>query len=144
MKKKIEAVDVVLENCDVIRLDAKNVQDLRINNFSLSLSCGTALTIADSFLVRISNASDSYESIFGDYDSENTIHGRLSQGKDVTAITFVYCDGETEDYAINWSGDNPNYDDSQFSYYNSEDDELLIGSKGEIYQETIEHFKGGY
>ena len=113
---KLEKIDFILENCEVISIDGKYVNtflvdDIRQYFSRIGTNCIMKINRADTFVIELhKNANENYCS-FGLKDFKQKKFKRLIDYPDITQINFVL-DGEEYCYQLNW-------DDEASDCYNS-------------------------
>lgn len=148
--KNIKRVKIVLENVDSIKVNADEINFLEFSNVSYCMSIRNHHKLkmkADSFVMELNNlANRDYDSVYtSSFPKDNyNIFNRLEL-RDITSIELYDATSKMERYYIDWSGDNPNYDKSQFCLrgkgFHDEGEVLLVGSNEEKNQGYIDHFK---
>lgn len=105
--KKIEIVEIVLENCEVFAFEAKDV-NIQLRGVGKNVWGESSLTMVKEAYIQIEK--DAIAS--GGWDNEkwqDRIH------HDITQVWLNYSDGSQEGYHVNWS-DKSDYK----NYYQSE------------------------
>lgn len=138
--ENVSKVVLVLENCEEIELSSEEIDFIDMGGVKKVLSrvIGQdklrASILIDHFCIELNEKSDR---LYTSFATTIDIHKRL-KCCDVVCIVLIDDQNEQEEYVIDWTGDNPNYDLSQFYFTNKQ--EMLIGSKSDMYEEEIEHF----
>ncbi|WWT40164.1 hypothetical protein [Staphylococcus phage PT1-1] len=135
----INYIDLVLENCDVIRLEPKNISSFYIEGISETFTSQPTLDggfYADktkhcSHLKLLIN--NPKELPFDALDEVTTVYERIEYYRDITAIDIIYEDKTHEYIYVNWNDYNSNYNLNQTTNYYSNMLEVTINedsSKG--------------
>lgn len=134
-KYDLKCIDIVLENCEVFRIDAKYINILSIENImkSIHFSNGSIRNSfrAEAFLIKISptfNIDSSYATSWKEGRNSSLPFDRLTACNDITAISLYYNDSRnTEEYIyMNWPGDDEYNNLCQTSMISEFDNSLVI------------------
>lgn len=102
---EVKYIELILENCEVIKIDAKYIFDIEVNNIKKHISRRTINSISselncESFSICISRYLPK-ENItrwtIGDTDEERDTLDRLSSHNDITGVVIHY-ENETSEY----------------------------------------------
>ena len=125
-------IDIVLENCEIFRVDAKYIEISSIKNIlkSIRFSNGSLCNSfrAEEFLIRISpkfNTDSSYATSWNKGNSRSLPFERLRNFNDITAISLC-CSGSEEYIYVNWFGENEYNNPYQTSAISEFDNCLVI------------------
>lgn len=116
--RTLKAVDLVLENCEVITIDAEHVEMFYASDIKRSIYfqygvCDESTSAKDIDISLIANAN-LYSSYTDHWNDENRPlpFDRLVKHNDITHVDVNYQDGSHEYIRVNWGGDsdmnNPN------------------------------------
>ena len=125
-KDGIKYIRIILENCEVIKIDGKYIGYFLLDDIKKSVqifgcnSFGTAWT-AQLFAVEIHKDANRINEAFGEETSE-TIFERLQKYNDITSVEVVENDGPITKCFVRWDGFDEN--DNQTS---------VIGENGNLY-----------
>lgn len=135
-------VDLVLENCDVIRLEPKDIGLFYIGGITEAYV--SQRTLKEDFHINktkhcshlallINNPKDL---IFDSLDGETTAYERLESCHDIAAIDIIYEDETHECIYVDWNDYNDNYNLNQKnSYY---DNKLKVTVNKDNAKESLE------
>ena len=124
----IKHIDIVLENCDVIKIDGKHIgyflmDDIRKNAGVIGCNSFGVRETAEETLLEISQDANVKYNPLGIKSEENFVFDRLMKYDDITAID-IYTDTDTLRYLVKWVGDSDYANDAQSS---------AIGKNGCLY-----------
>lgn len=144
--EEIIKVDIVLENCEYITLDAKYFGEFFLNDLNervkrIASNCIAKTKTAKEVAIEIlKDANDIKYAPFGQ-GTEEKIFNRLTQYNDITSFRVYYKKDESdkktkkedeqkyEDIYIDWYGDSDNENESQISYISSQGNLYIVIAK---------------
>lgn len=110
----IKELQLCLENCDMIKIDWKNILSLSMTDvnksYHFSKNCNTEMTVANNVRLIISKDADLPHQEFG-VGEFTTNFKRLYDGRDVSSIVLVHDDGKEEEFYVA-------YDEDEFRCFN--------------------------
>ena len=125
---KIEYIDFILENCEVVHIEGKyicnfGIKDIQTQFFGNS-SWALKQEVAKSFFMELHPKANTIHYPLGEKQWKTTAFDRLQKYSDITHIEFVL-EGQKYSYAVDWEED----DDTNNCYqttYESEEGFLYI------------------
>lgn len=141
----VTKIEIVLENCDCITLDPKEVEYLTFDDITIdisSISRYKPVVNAKSFIMKLNEkANRKYDSIFEDSfaNHDYDVFNRLHNTGDITQIHLTDIKGEEQMFFINWEGEQPYINVGQFSVKGK--DQLLVGANQDKFKDIIEYFE---
>jgi hypothetical protein len=157
--RNIAKVDIVLENCEYITLDAKYFGELLIDEIHekvkrIACNAISKMVTADVIAIEIfKEANDIKYCPFGQNGSSK-IFDRLTKYNDITSFTIYYekpvdddkkkkkdkeVEYDHEDIYVNWYGDSDNENESQISYISSQGNLYIIISKDKNIEDYFDY-----
>ena len=148
--RNIAKVDIVLENCEYITLDAKYFGELFVDGIYEQIkriACNSISNMKSAKEVAIEIFKEANEVDYCPFgqDEKVKIFDRLTQYNDITSLTFYYekknedddkkkkknkeTEYDKEDIYINWYGDSDNENESQISYISSQGNLYIVIAK---------------
>lgn len=119
----INYVDLVLENCDVIRLEPKDIKYFYIGGITEIFTSQTTLD-GDFYADKTKHCShlklfinNPKDLPFDGFDEVTTVYERIEYYRDITAIDIIYEDKTHEHIYVNWNDYNGNYNLNQTTNY---------------------------
>lgn len=104
---KLDYLDLILENCEVIHIDGKYICFFKADDIQTSFYGIGSWTIKQetvrSFCVELHPKANTIHYPLGVKDRETTTFARLKKYPDITHIEFVL-DGQKYYYAVDWDG----------------------------------------
>lgn len=130
--KEIMSIELVLENCEVIKIEREYIGSLFIENITRSISRRAINSIRDSMsaeevFIQISseaNKAKSYSTTWS--DNEVSPFERLVRCSDITAVSINYQDGSDEYIYVKWGGESDYSNVNQTSAVNERTGDLYI------------------
>ncbi|XWX32539.1 hypothetical protein LCFBJUUZ_CDS0080 [Staphylococcus phage PG-2021_76] len=123
---KIEYIDLVLENCDVVRLEPNQVNRFNIEGITESISFYGESSIGfqhksnskrcSYFGIEILNSREILQTSFSDmaFDLDSsTVHEMITDYSDITAVDLIYQDGTNDYIYVDFNDFNDNYNINQ-------------------------------
>jgi len=132
--KNVKYLELVLENCEVIKFNAKHIKTLEIKNIKkeiqrIAFNSILEYIFCEDFIIQISskaNTLDAYETTWGILDNRLPFE-RINDFKDIAAIDVCYDDDTTEYIYVNWSKDSGTCVNSyQSSHINKKTGDLFV------------------
>lgn len=110
----IKELQISLENCDLIKVDWKNVLSLSMTDvnksYHFSKNCNVEMTVANNIRLIISKDTNLPHKEFG-VGEFTTNFKRLYDCRDITFLTLFHDDGKEEEFYVN-------YEEDEFRCYN--------------------------
>lgn len=109
--KEVKFIELVLENCEVIRIERKHIGSFFVSNITRSISRIATNSISDSLTaedicIQVSPKANTPSSFrTGWSDDKATPFERIIMYDDIAAINIVYQDESEEYIFVNWGGD---------------------------------------
>lgn len=130
--KSVKSVEFVFENCECFSIDAKYFGTLKLSDFHLCIQRIAANAIVKmncvgTVAMEIFSDGNKKYSPFGFEDKTDKCFDRLSKYNDITSIIIVYDDDTTEEYYVDYKGDEIN--EYQTNYMNKFGDFYIVISK---------------
>ena len=104
---RLESIDLILENCEIIHIEGKHVGFFLVDNIHSSFqrwgaNCIDKIDWADTFVIEIHKDANTEYSSFGIEDLKRKKFDRINEYWDITQIRFVI-DGKEYHYWLNWA-----------------------------------------
>ncbi|MCA1027071.1 hypothetical protein LCM23_13295 [Cytobacillus kochii] len=143
--KEIDSIEIVLENCESIKIGREDLGTFEVSDIKRSISRMAMNSISDSMsaeeiFIQISpkaNVHSSFISTWHDEESGIKPFDRLTNHNDITAININYQNGSSEYIFVNWGGDSECENSFQTSETNKHNGDLFIAisekNKAELY-----------
>ncbi|WP_144666760.1 hypothetical protein [Bacillus altitudinis] len=111
MGREVAYIELVTENCEVIKIERQHIGRFRMENVSRSIlrvacnSVSEQLT-AEALFLQISEKADVMSAYEVAWDEQTTLpFDRLRENTDIVAVDVTYKDGESEYIYVKWDGD---------------------------------------
>lgn len=147
--RTVSKVDIVLENCESITLDAKYFGELMLNGIRTKIrriACNAISEMNSAEEVAIEIFKDANNIDYHPFGSneKSKIFDRLTQYNDITSFRLYYekknddekkkrkekeIEYDYEDIYIDWYGDSDNENESQISYISSQGNLYIVIAK---------------
>lgn len=127
--KNIKYIDLVLENCDVVRLEKSNIPSLFIEDVYTNIFMYNFNDISESkhcknLIIGIKKPKSIKQiSLF---DGTTNAYEMITKYSDIVAIDIIYEDGTNEYIYVDFNDYNDNYNINQKNEYNEEYEELEV------------------
>ena len=129
MRNEVESIDLVLENCESIRVLIGSVDYMLVHGVTESshkVSNKEFRKMKFAGEVAIALKPSEIESNYSQYsEGEYDCCGRLTEWADITSVSINYANGEIDDYFIDW-GDSETHTENPFQ-------RTRVNSKGELF-----------
>lgn len=122
---KVKEIELVLENCEYIKVPTKHLANLIIEDIDISIRRNAINSIdklqtANSILIEIIKPETIKTlGLFNEDDEESlSCSKRLIQHEDITSVEVIYDDGSKEEFFVDWNWDNEyinSYQDTQLA-----------------------------
>lgn len=132
MQEEIKYIELILENCEVIRIDGKYIGDFDIDNIKESI-CRQGCN----YIKRMKKCECFYISVYRDANIEKTVEftmgtlsekakpfKRLTEYDDITQIIIYFNDGKEEIIYVPWDEE---------SEYRNVYQKTCVSDKGDLY-----------
>lgn len=130
--KNIKSVELILENCETIEIEAKyfgmfKMDDIRTGIYRIACNAISKSQTAHSIAFEIFSEANVKYAPFGSCEEQLKFH-RLTQWKDITGIELKYEDGSVETYYVD-------YDDGEDNALGAENlnEKVHISRLGNLY-----------
>lgn len=104
----IKELQISLENCDLIKVDWKNVLSLSMTDvnksYHFSKNCNVEMTVANNIRLIISKDADLPHQEFG-VGEFTTNFKRLYDCRDITSLTLIHDDDKEEEFYVTYEED---------------------------------------
>lgn len=123
---KIEYIDLVLENCDVVRLEPNQVNNFYIEEVTETMSFygessdgvqhKSNLKRCKYFSIEIINSREILQTSFSDmaFDLDpSSVYDMITNYSDITAVDLIYKDGTNDYIYVDFNEFNDNYNINQ-------------------------------
>lgn len=140
--KKVKNIDLVLENCEVLKFDSKYIGRFYMTNITRTISRKASNFISESysaenvFLQLFSEGNDSI-AFEQSWSSNEFPFDRLQQYPDIVAIDVFYEDGSNDYILVNWLGNSDEINRNQTTKLNEYTGDLFLVISG---KETVESY----
>jgi hypothetical protein len=130
--KEIKFIELVLENCEIIKIDKQHIGIFRIENIKRSISRVAMNSISDhksaeEVFIQISSKANNYNSYVTTWSGNETLpFTRLIKYKDITAISIHYEDDDEEYIYVPWGGESDYKNEYQSCKINEHTGDLYI------------------
>lgn len=123
---KLEYIDLVLENCDVVRLEPNQVNNFHIEEVTETMSFygessdgvqhKSNLKRCKYFSIEIINSREILQTSFSDMDFDldrSSVYEMITNYSDITAVDLIYKDGTNDYIYVDFNEFNDNYNINQ-------------------------------
>ena len=104
----MKELQIVLENCDVIKVSWENVVNLSIYNvhktYHFAKNMNLEMLVADDILLTLSKSADLPHQAFG-VGKFTTNFNRLINCRDIVSLTLVHDDDKEEEFYVTYEED---------------------------------------
>ncbi|TYS25136.1 hypothetical protein FZC71_00895 [Bacillus subtilis] len=141
--KKVKSIDLVLENCEVLKFDSKYIGRFYMTNITRTISRKASNLIGENY-----SAENVFLQLFAEGNDSNAFKqtwpsnselpfDRLQQCPDIVAIDVFYEDSSNDYILVNWSGDSDVNNENQTAKLNEYTGDLFLVISG---KETVENY----
>ncbi|PJI12358.1 hypothetical protein CTV96_09425 [Bacillus altitudinis] len=144
MGREVVYIELVTENCEVIRLDRQHIGRFHMKDVSRSIlrrasNSVSGLTTAEEMFLQISAKANVISAYEDTWDDQTTLpFDRILENTDICAVEITYEDGSSEYILVKW-GEDDWTNEYQTVSINENTGDLYIVISGETTAE--EHFE---
>ncbi len=130
--KQVKCIDIVLENCEVIRIMREHIGDFHVLDIKRSISRIAMNSVsgtlsAEEIFIQVSSEANETTSYLTTWSANDTKpFQRIVQSMDISAIDINYEDGSNEEVLVNWGGDSDYTNEKQTADMNEDTGDLYI------------------
>lgn len=150
---EIKSIEIVLENCEAIRIDRENLGYFNIDNIKRSISRMAMNSVSDylsaeKIFIQISSKANNHSSfIFTCHEGEVTPFDRILKYSDITSVVVNYENETSEEIYVDWGGDSDYTNPYQSVAINEKTNDLyIVISKNdevhEFFKDNLEEEEG--
>lgn len=141
---ELKYVDLILENCEVVKVDRKFIGDFHLGEINTSISRNASNSISkkvscEEFIIQINrdmNKEEHNQYTFSQIDQKTNPIKRLMKFQDITAVEITYKDDSSEIIYIKWHLEDENNNRFQKSKLNNFGDLYIVISENQEFEDV--------
>ncbi|MCM3140470.1 hypothetical protein M3573_19515 [Bacillus safensis] len=145
MGREVAFIELVTENCEVIKIERQHIGRFRMANVSRSIFRSASNSISDhleaeAVFLQISSKANVMSAYEYAWDDQQTLpFDRLRENSDIVAIDVTYKDGGSEYIYVKWDGDNWTNDNQTVAINENTGDLFVVISEETTAEDHFEH-----
>lgn len=129
--KKIKAIELGLENCEVISFKGEHLLELTMLDIKKQVSLMNPgfvaeFNICESLALRVAKEANIHASFESSFEDEQTPFERLEAGRDIVTVTIIHEDDEEMEFYTKWEDKEPYSNLYQTSFLRKDTGDLCI------------------
>ncbi|MCY7954716.1 hypothetical protein MOB72_08110 [Bacillus licheniformis] len=140
--REVKYIELVTENCEVIRIDREHIGHFRMSNITRSIARRASNSISESLsteeiFLQVSSKANTTDANVCTWEGNDTLpFDRLQKHHDIVAIDVIFQDGSNEYIYGKWGGDSEYTNENQTVSVNENTGDLylVISEKDNVQQ----------